>query len=78
VAELLSPLQLELPLVLDRYPLKGAGPGGSSYRLGQWLEHWKNARGIRVLIAADHSELVVVSASLELEPAHGGYWRLPR
>lgn len=55
-----------LPIVLDRYEIKGAGPrGGSSFRFGKWLDRWRGT-DVRVLIAHDASHAIVIPAGVEL------------
>ena len=54
-----SSRQLELPLIIDR--CAGAG------QAARWIERWRHVDGVRLLVTQDGSELIAVSASLELE-----------
>jgi len=53
-------------VILDYYAVAGAGPaGGSDKRLELFLERWRacsRAGKVVVLVAHDHSHVVVVSA----------------
>ena len=51
-----SPDQLVLPLILDRFELRE----GSGRAFVQWLDSWKQAGGVRVLVAEDFSDVIVI------------------
>jgi hypothetical protein len=72
--------QLALPTVIARYVIRGAGPrGGSAFRFDKWLDRWRGNDSVRLLVARDSSEVIVVPVDLELErdQATGYYrWRL--
>lgn len=47
--------------VLDTYgPIAGGPSGGSSKRLQDWIERWRDEPGVKVLVAKDYSHLIVV------------------
>ena len=67
--------QLAIPIVLDRYTIKGAGPaGGSSYRFAKWLDQYRARKDVRLLHAIDNSEVVVIAVDAALVRARDGYW----
>lgn len=55
-------------IVLETYRAHGAGPnGGSSKRLADWLEQWRDRDDVKVLVSKDYRHVVAVDVrTLEL------------